>query len=113
MLEIIGLLLGSGAIAGFARGRGASPVLAVITALAGFFVILLLGGALVVTPDARLAVRLCAWAWVGAVALFVRFVVGAGRAKPDGTWICANCHYTNGRHAVLCEACKEPWVPTQ
>jgi hypothetical protein len=111
VIEIIGLILALGGIAGFARGRGARPWLAVTSALGGFLVILFIGGSIVRTPDAKLAVEIAAWAWIGGVALFLRFVVGAHRAKPDGTWVCGNCHYTNGQHAVLCEACRQPWAP--
>jgi hypothetical protein len=109
MLEIIGLLLAMGAIAGFARGRGASPVLMVVLALAGYLAITFIGGSLISGPDARLPLTLCAWAWIGIVALFVRFVIGARRPGPGRNWICSNCHYTNARHALLCEACQEPW----
>jgi hypothetical protein len=111
MLEILGLVLALGGIAGFARGRGASPVLTVLAALLGFLAISFLGGSGASTPDAQLAVRLGAWGWVGAVALFVRFVVGSGRPSPTGSWICKNCSYTNGQHANLCEACQQPWTP--
>jgi heme A synthase len=111
VLEIIGLVLASGAIAGFARGRGTSPVISVSIAIVGFLAIAFLGGLVSTNPDARIVVTLCAWAWVGAVALFVRFVVGAGRPKPDGTWACTNCLYSNGKHAVVCEACQQPWTP--
>ena len=115
MLEIIGLVLGLvlalGTIAGFARGRGASPVTTVSAALLGFVLILLVGGFLVSSDETWLAVRLCAWGWVGAVALFVRFVVGSSRPSPTGSWICTNCSYTNGQHANICEACQQPWIP--
>ena len=113
VLEVIGLIVASGAIAGFARGRGARPILSVAVALVGFVAIAFIGGAMVTTPDARIAVTLCSWAWVGAVALFLRFVVGASRPKPDGTWACTNCLYSNGKHAVICEACQQPWVPAR
>jgi hypothetical protein len=113
LLEIIGLLIALGAIAGFARGRGAAPAVVVTVALIGFLLITFVGGAIVSSSssDARLAMHLLAWGWVGGVALFVRFVVGARRPSPTGSWICTNCHYTNGRHAILCEACKQPWTP--
>jgi len=112
MLEIIGLVLALGAIGGFARGRGTSPAIALGAALSGFLLIEVAGRSIVASSsDAQIAVRLCAWAWVGAVALFVRFIVGAGRPSPKGSWICSNCHYTNGRHAIICEACEQPWTP--
>jgi hypothetical protein len=113
VLEIFGLVIALGAIARFARGRGGSPAIVASMALIGFLVILFVGGSIASSSDARLAVRLCAWGWVGAVALFTRFAVGAGRPSPTGSWICTNCHYTNGQHANLCEACEQPWTPYQ
>jgi hypothetical protein len=112
MFEIIGLVLAFSGIAGFARGRGASPVITVIAGLAGFLLISFLGGAITSSDDARLAVRLAAWGWVGAVALFVRFVVGASRPSPTSSWICRNCSFTNGQQANICEACQKPWSAT-
>ncbi len=113
MLEILGLVLALGAIAGFARGRGASPVIVVSVGLIGFLLIYFGGGLLVSSEDAHLAILLCAWGWVGAVALYVRFIVGRGRPSPTGSWICTNCSYTNGQHANICEACQQPWTPPQ
>jgi hypothetical protein len=113
MIEIIGMVLALGAIARFARGRGGSPVITVSAALIGFLVILFAGSYITSSSDARLAVRLCAWGWVGAVALFTRFMIGARRPSPTGSWICTNCHYTNGQHANICEACEQPWTPYQ
>ena len=103
----------SKALGGLARGRGASPIVSVTVAIAGFLVIAFLGGAVVSSPDGRIVVNLAAWAWVGAVMLFVRFVVGADRPKPDGAWACTNCLYSNRKHAVVCEACHQPWAPAR
>lgn len=111
MLEIIGLMLAVGGIAGFSRGRGASPAVTVSAALLGFLAIFLAGAFLASSEDGRFAAHLGAWAWVGAVALFVRFVVGSGRPSPTGMWICSNCRYTNDQHSNLCEACQQPWTP--
>ena len=83
----------------------------VTIALVGFLFFVFVGGMVAISSDARLAVTLMAWAWIGSVGLYLRFVVGARRAKPHGTWVCANCHYTNGGHAVFCEACQQPWQP--
>jgi hypothetical protein len=113
MIEIIGIVLALGAIARFARGRGGSPVVTVSAALIGFLAILFAGSSITSSSDARLAVRLCAWGWVGAVALFTRFMIGARRPSPTGSWVCTNCHYTNGQHANICEACEQPWTPYQ
>jgi hypothetical protein len=112
VLEIFGLVAALGTIASFARGRGASPVKTVGAALLGFLLIILIGSLLTSSYEAQLAVHLCAWGWVGAIALFVRFVVGRGRPSPIfGSWICKNCSYTNGKHAQICEACEQPWRP--
>ena len=113
MFEIIGLMFALAAMAGVARGRGASPVLTVGAAVIGFFLIDIAGSLLVPSSYAPFAARLCAWGWVGAVAGFVRFVVGSGRPSPTGSWICTNCSFTNAQHANLCEACRQPWAATR
>lgn len=114
MLEIIGLGVSLGAIAGFARGRGVSPVVCVSVALVGFLAIGFFGRWFVGRSESPLVVWVwvCEWAWVGAVAFYVRFVIGAGRPKPDGTWVCKDCLYSNQKYAVVCEACQQPWRPT-
>lgn len=111
MLEIIGLVISVTAIAGFARGRGASPLLFGSLAVGGFFLIRMLGMAAGFTGDGALLMTVLSWAWIGAVAFTARFLVGAGRPQPSGLWICSNCHTTNGEHAVICEACRQPWSP--
>src|SRR5437763_15495099 len=108
MLEIIGLLIAVGGIAGLARGRGASPVVAGFFAAGGWAVIEI-GGGLFVSAENRLWLMVLAWAWVGGVALFVRFVIGASRPKPDGKWNCSDCRYLNNSSSVICEACGKPW----
>jgi hypothetical protein len=87
------------------------PVLAIAVALGGYLVIRFLGGAVLSGKDAWLIIVLSAWAWVGIVALVVRFGIGAGRPKPEGRWVCKSCLYPNGAHAVVCEACQQPWSP--
>lgn len=111
MLEIFGLLIAVGGIVTLARGRGASPVLAGGVAVGGWVLIAIVGGLLFGSRDGGLWPALAAWAWVGAVALFVRFAVGAGRPKPDGKWSCSDCHYLNNSSSVVCEACGRPWRP--
>jgi hypothetical protein len=111
MLEIVILVIAVGGIATLARGRGTSPYLAGGVAVAGY-VVLEFGGAFVVPPgDGRLVLMVAGWAWVGLVALFVRFVIGAGKPKPDGKWSCANCNYLNNASSIVCEACQQPWKP--
>ena len=109
MLEIIGLIVAMGGIARFARGRGVKPVLAIAIALIGYLAIRFLSGAMITGPDAWLFVLLAAWAWIALVAIVIRFVIGARRPKPDGHWVCKGCFYPNGEHAVVCEACQQPW----
>jgi len=109
MLEIIGLLIAVTGIVALARGRGASPVLVGTVVVAGW--VLIEYGGLFFLPggQSRYLLMLIAWAWIAVVAGYVRFVVGASRAKPDGQWICSNCRYWNNASSVICEACKQPW----
>src|SRR5215470_15311617 len=109
MFEIIGLLLAVTGIAALARGRGASPLVVGIVAVAGW--VLIEYGGLFFLPRGQspYILMLIAWSWIASVAGYVRFVVGASRAKPDGQWICANCRYWNNASSVICEACKQPW----
>jgi hypothetical protein len=109
MLEIIGLVIACTAIATLARGRGASPVVAVCAAVGGWVMIEIGGSIVLSSGEYRLVLMLAAWGWVGLVAGFVRFVIGASRPKPDSQWSCSNCHYLNNASAVICEACTQPW----
>ena|SRR5690349_16028149 len=108
MLLLLGLAMAVTAICGLARGRGASPVLVGSVAVVGYLFIELVGGVLVPQEDAWLPMLL-AWAWVAAVAGYVRFVVGGRMKKPDGKWNCRNCRYLNNSSSVICEACQQPW----
>ena len=108
MFEILVLVIAATGIATLARGRGASPVLMASIAVAGW-VLIEFGGGMLVSGDNRLWVIVAAWAWVGLIAGYVRFVVGAGRPKPDGKWTCSNCSYLNNASHVICEACQQPW----
>jgi hypothetical protein len=110
ILEIIGLIIAVGAIITLARGRGASPLIAGTVAVAGWAA-LEIGAALFIplSDDSRVWLMVAAWGWIGAVALFVRFVVGASRSKPDSKWNCSNCRYLNSSSSVICEACGQPW----
>lgn len=109
MLEIVGLIIAIGAIGSLARGRGASPRIAGAVALVGYILIRLIAILSARNGNSVLALALLAWAWIGGVALWLRFITGSDRPKPDGMWVCKGCHYTNDSHAVLCEACNEPW----
>jgi hypothetical protein len=108
MFEILGLLIVVGGIATLARGRGANPVLMGAIAVAGW-ILIEYGGLFFIRAEDRLFLTVAAWAWIAVVAGFVRFVVGAGRPKPDGKWSCSNCSYLNNASSVICEACQQPW----
>jgi len=115
VLQIFLLLITTGGIAAYARGRGGNPwvwgSLSVVGHLAiqflGPFVPALLGRP--IDQNGLLLVVLASWAWIGVVAFCARFLIGMKMEKPDGMWSCKNCKYLNQRYAVICEACKEPY----
>jgi hypothetical protein len=109
MFEIIGLLIAVPAIISLARGRGASPLLAATIAVAGWAFIRFFGAFLLPSGEIRVLLVVFAWAWIGLVALFLRFVVGASRAKADSRWNCSSCRYLNNASSVVCEACQQPY----
>lgn len=111
MFEFIGLAIAVSAIVALARGRGASTVGSGIISVVGWAVIRYGGLFLVKTSDGVLLAMIAAWAWLGAVALYLRFVVGAKMAKPDSQWNCASCNFLNARSSVICEACRAPYQP--
>ena len=111
MLEMIGLVVAVTGIAALARGRGASPIVAGTAAVAGW-VLIEYGGAIILRQNPY-PLMIAAWAWVAAVAGFVRFVVGAKLPKPDGKWNCSQCRYLNNASSVICEACQQPWQATK
>ena len=108
MLEILGLLIAGTAIAGLARGRGASPVLMGGIAIGGYVAIVFGGGPFVPQDGGQFILVVLAWAWIGLVAAYTRFVVGRRLPKPDTKWNCANCRYLNNARSVVCEACQQP-----
>lgn len=108
MFEIIGMVIAVSGIAALARGRGASPFGAGTAAVVGWITIRF-GGSLLVSGDGVIWIMLGAWAWLAAVALFLRFVIGARMEKPDGKWSCSNCNYLNNASSVICEACQQPY----
>ena len=111
MFELIGLAVALSGIVALARGRGASPVIFGVVSVVGWVGIRYGGLFLAKSDDAVLMVMVGAWAWLGAVALYLRFVVGAKMAKPDGKWNCSACNYLNERSSVVCEACQQPYQP--
>ena len=109
MFEIIGLVVAVTGIVALARGRGASPVVVGTIAVAGWALIEYGGLFLLPHGQSPFVLMLIAWAWVGMVAVYVRFIVGASRPKPDGKWNCSHCRYLNNASSVICEACRQPW----
>jgi hypothetical protein len=109
VIEVLMLAAALGGIASFARGRGVSPVAAGAVALVGYIVIRMAGRLVAITDDTTLVLAIAAWVWVGLVASFIRFVIGSRRPQPTRSWACKDCLYSNGRHAVVCEACGQPW----
>lgn len=109
MLEIFGLVIALTALGTLARGRGASPVGAGSVALGGWLVFGVVLRLFTRNQDVNLALAVAGWAWIGAVALLVRFAIGRGHPQPDSKWSCSNCHYLNNASAVVCEACQQPW----
>ena len=103
MFEILLLVLSIPGIANIARGRGGRPWLWGLIAAASYIVALTLARVLSIN------IPFTGWAGIGLVAVCVRFFMGRGMAQPQSMWICKACTYTNGRHAVLCEACKAPY----
>jgi len=109
MFGILVLVIVVGGIATLARGRGANPVVIGTIAVAGYILIEFGGSFFIPAEEYRLFLTVAAWTWIAVVAGFVRFVVGAGRPKPDGKWSCSNCSYLNNASSVICEACQQPW----
>jgi hypothetical protein len=115
MVEILFLILSTGGIAAFARGRGGNPWLWGTLSVAGHLLIQFLGGIIIgyyripADSDAQLILTVASYAWVGVVAFCTRFVLGSGREKPSGRWSCSNCRYLNQHYAVICEACQQPY----
>lgn len=115
MLQIFLLIVTTGGIAAYARGRGGNPWIWGTLSVAGHLLIQF-GGAFVAAlwglnarENTLLAVGIASWVWVGVIAFCARFLLGMNMEKPDGMWSCKNCKYLNQRYAVMCEACKEPY----
>jgi hypothetical protein len=115
LLQIFFLIVSTSGIAAYARARGGNPYLWGSLSVAGHLLIQFGGGiflrVLGLTRDenAQLTVIFLSYAWVGAVALCTRFLIGRGGEKPSGMWSCSNCKYLNQHYAVVCEACQQPY----
>ncbi len=119
MAEILFLILSTGGIAAFARGRGGNPWLWGTLSVAGHLLIQFFSGILIgyyrvpADSDAQLIATVASYAWVGVVAFCTRFLLGSGREKSSGMWSCSNCRYLNQHYAVVCEACQQPYGKTK
>ncbi|HYA62715.1 MAG TPA: hypothetical protein VED66_05895 [Candidatus Sulfotelmatobacter sp.] len=118
MFEIILLIVATGGIASFARGRGGSPWLWGALTLLGYFAVptlvmffdALLGKHPKPTrEDAQFLFFIASISWVAFLAFCARFLLGRKYAQPDGMWSCAHCRYLNQPYAVICEACRQPY----
>ncbi len=106
------VVLVTSAIATYARGRGGSPWLWGSVAVGGY--VLLVYGLILAAGSGplsgwRIELLAAGWAWMGLVALYTRYGLGARQLNPGSMWTCTNCKYLNGRHAVICEACQRPY----
>ena len=111
MIEILLLIGAVGAISSFARGRGGSP--RAWGALAAFgYVATLLIGSIVTSGQSPFAVAIAAWGWIGAIAVYTRFVLGQGQNGPSGSWSCPECKVMNRSYALQCDACGQPYRET-
>lgn len=117
MLEIAFLMIATGGVAAYARGRGGNPWLWGSVAITGYVVVeYILPPIVRVTPESDTALMFLwgGFAWMGVVALCARFVLGSGKKQASSMWTCPNCKYLNQRYAVICEACQRPYgeMPT-
>lgn len=120
MGEIVLLILVTGGITAFARGRGGKPWLWGTLTVVGYFLVPFLVTLLVVlaglADPKSVQENKYVWfyslaiAWVAILAFCARFLLGRNFAKPDGMWSCKNCSYLNKQYAVICEACREPYA---
>jgi hypothetical protein len=115
MLEIFLLVITTGGIAAYARGRGGNPWIWGSLSVVGHLLIQFLGVLVLaffgkqIDETATLGVGIASWIWVGIIAFCARFLLGMSLEKPDGMWSCSNCRYLNQRYAVICEACQTPY----
>ena len=119
MIGIILIILVIIGIGGLAKKRGSSPILWSIVAavgaiILGFIVLpiissLLIEKGLVLPNLAAIFPSIGMWIWVGLVALYVRFRIGAKLSKPERMWTCPECKYLNQSYALFCDACQRPF----
>jgi len=113
MLEIFALISAISAIAAIARARGGNAWRWGVAALGGYLTLPSTLPRMVPIPTDSLLHRLLfvsGWVWLGATFLAARFVLGRGRAKPDGMWVCPNCKMLNQHFAIQCDACGQSYA---
>jgi hypothetical protein len=112
MFLIIFLIIATGGISAYARGRGGNPLVWGGIAVGGYVLaVLVVPATFGVSPDSdeRYWFMAGGLAWMGAVAFCARFLLGRSRMKSSRMWTCPNCKYLNQHYAVICEACKHPF----
>jgi hypothetical protein len=122
MFEIVLLIVVTGGIGAFARGRGGKPWLWGMLTVLGYFLVPFLVTYLApvfgadpkgVKENVQLWFFVSAIAWVAVLAFCARFLLGSSYEKPGGMWSCPNCTYLNKQYAVICEACQQPYRKKQ
>ena len=116
MIWLIFAIVGIGVLA---TKRGTSPVFWVVAAIIGILLFGYVIGPIVVGVDlvrnnvfpnlAVLIPSMLAWIWVGALAIYVRFGIGAGQPQPRGMWTCPECKTLNQQSSLFCDSCGDPW----
>jgi len=115
VLQIFLLIVTTGGIAAYARGRGGNPWLWGTLSVAGHVMIQFIGAFALALfgkahdETAELTVQISSWLWIGIIAFCARFLLGMKMEKPGGMWSCPNCRYLNQHYAVICEACRHPY----
>ena len=116
MIEIVFLIICTTGIAAYARARGGNPVYWSALSVGGYILIVyVLPTALRLAPhsETRFWMFPAGLGWMGVMALCTRFLIGSGRPKPSGMWVCPNCRFLNQHYAVLCDACQRPYGETK
>jgi len=99
-----------------ARRRGADIIWWAILALSGYLAFAYGGSILLIRmhlDEFALFAPVSGWLWIGAVFLYVRFVIGATKPKAWGMWNCTECHFLNAQSAIVCEACGKSYSPSK
>jgi hypothetical protein len=121
MLGLFVLALSVTGIARMAKTRGASSWRYGLLAGVGWFVVGVLTAVLLpslgfgsstgeLTNGGTFIATVVPWAYVGLVALYVRFRIGRGVEGPSGSWSCPHCHTLNQSYALKCESCGESFA---